>query len=179
MTALIAISDGLTLRPAGRPNAAVLAKVPKGRPVKIEIEQPRNPRRHAMFFAVITEAFKNWPEGHEFQPESTEHLRAWLLCKAGWSDTLDLDLPTSGSKSGNGTHAIDKLMKVLVAFTGSKHVFTKPLSAQRIRAYRPKSQSFAKCKESEIKPIIDRVYDIIAIESGMQVADLKRSAETA
>lgn len=170
MTTFVAISDGVTLRPAGRPNAEMLAKVPKGRPVRIEVEESRNPRRHAMFFAVITEAYRNWPEGHEFQPENRDHLRAWLLCKAGHVETLDVTLPMTGDLT---TKAV---MAALVAFTGSKSVFVGVSKSGKIRAFRPKSQSFSKCKEAEIKPIVDRVYDIISVETGMAIEDLKREA---
>ena len=171
MTTFVAISDGVTLRPAGRPNADMLAKVPKGKPVRIEVEESRNPKRHAMFFAVLAEAFKNWPEAHEFKPESPEHLRAWLLCKAGHCETIDIHVPAGANLS------MHPMMLALVAFTGSKSVFVGPTKSGNLRAFRPKSQSFSRCKEADIKPIIDRVYDIIAVESGMAICDLKREAE--
>jgi hypothetical protein len=171
MTTFVAISDGVTLRPAGRPNAEMLAKVPKGKPVRIEVEESRNPKRHAMFFAVVAEAFKHWPEGHSFAPESTEHLRAWLLCKAGHCETMDIHVPNGSQLS------MHPLMLALIAFTGSKSVFVGQTKSGNIRAFRPKSQSFSRCKEADIKPIVDRVYDIIAIETGMAIADLKREAE--
>src|SRR6187549_2868611 len=52
---------------------------------------PRSPKQHRAFFRMIDLALRAWPEAYtEFQPEGVsdkdrhEHLRAYLLCLAGW-----------------------------------------------------------------------------------------------
>jgi hypothetical protein len=49
------------------------------------LTKARSPNDHRRFFAAIRQAFMHWPEG-EFTPASEEHLRAWLLIQAGYSD---------------------------------------------------------------------------------------------
>lgn len=36
------------------------------------------------FMALMEAAYQNWPESHEFQPRDMEHLRKWLVIKAGF-----------------------------------------------------------------------------------------------
>lgn len=43
----------------------------------------RSMEMHGMFFAFVEHCFHNWPTNHSFQPDSVEHLRAWLLAQAG------------------------------------------------------------------------------------------------
>lgn len=45
--------------------------------------KPRSIDQHKRFFAVVKAAFDNWPHAHKFQPDNAEHLRAWLLVRAG------------------------------------------------------------------------------------------------
>jgi hypothetical protein len=58
-------------------------------PMKAVLTLGRRKRHHDALFAYIRDAFKNWPHAHPFRPDSTEHLRAWLLVEAGHS-TIDL-----------------------------------------------------------------------------------------
>lgn len=60
----------------------VIEEKPKGK--------PRSLPHHQRFFAVIKTAFKNWPADHEFTPECEDHLRAWLIVKAG-AEYRDVD----------------------------------------------------------------------------------------
>lgn len=39
--------------------------------------------QHRRLHGIIGTVFKNWPADHEFTPESEDHLRAWLVVKAG------------------------------------------------------------------------------------------------
>lgn len=48
------------------------------------LSKPRSLPQHRRLFKIIKLAFDAWPEGHdEFQPDSEDHLRAWLICMAG------------------------------------------------------------------------------------------------
>lgn len=48
-----------------------------------------NDEHRGFFFKAISVAYENWPENHEFQPETKDHLRAWLLIEAKQSRTAD------------------------------------------------------------------------------------------
>ena len=50
----------------------------------IKEHKPRSNPQHRRFFGMIAAAYHQWPEQfQEFQPLDVEHLRAWLLVKAG------------------------------------------------------------------------------------------------
>lgn len=55
----------------------------------------RSIRDHSRFFVIIGKAFQHWPESHPFQPESANHLRYWLTCKAGpeWRSATPVTWP--------------------------------------------------------------------------------------
>lgn len=44
-----------------------------------------------LLFAVISLAFKSWPERHKFQPTDAEHLRAWLAIEVGHYEALRVE----------------------------------------------------------------------------------------
>ena len=74
--------DGQALWPKfGKKNP--FEKIAKGTTVSIEIKKRRSLKHHKRLFGLIRAAFDLWPEGHEFQPETEDHLRAWLTIKAG------------------------------------------------------------------------------------------------
>jgi hypothetical protein len=62
----------------------------------------RSPADHRRFFGVIKAAFLHWPEKHEFQPEDPEHLRAWLLCRAGYKPRVRFRLVRRDTQSLGG-----------------------------------------------------------------------------
>jgi hypothetical protein len=56
----------------------------------LESGKVRSNKAHSMLFAVIAEAWRQWPESHKFQPEDAEHLRAYLFVKARHYDAIDV-----------------------------------------------------------------------------------------
>ena len=52
----------------------------------------RSSPQHRRFFGVIKAAAEQWPVQHEFQPECPEHLRAWLLTKAGHRSVHEIEI---------------------------------------------------------------------------------------
>ena len=62
------------------------------------VADSRSTPDHRRFFARIHAAFHHWPEAHEFQPDDAEHLRAWLLCKAGYRDVTTIPVEYADSE---------------------------------------------------------------------------------
>lgn len=153
-----AISDGDSLCGAGRQDREAIRKLPRGRQLRLTVSAPRNPKRHRKFFAAIAAAYEQWPESHEFQPESSEHLRAWLLCKVGHYATIDID-PDHIESLADG-------IATVAAIARREHVFVRVGTGGRIRVFIPKSQAFANLSESAFKPIMDAVFDEIEIAIG-------------
>lgn len=54
-------------------------------------DKPRSLPQHRRFFGLIAAVYGQWPELHDFQPDSPEHLRAWLLVKAGYRRSTYID----------------------------------------------------------------------------------------
>ena len=53
----------------------------------------RSSPQHRRFFGVIKAAFEHWPvQFGEFQPECSEHLRAWLLTKSGHRNVHEIEM---------------------------------------------------------------------------------------
>jgi len=59
----------------------------------IKDDKPRSNPQHRRFFGMIAAAYHQWPEQFkEFQPLDAEHLRAWLLIKAGHRHVEHVDV---------------------------------------------------------------------------------------
>jgi hypothetical protein len=92
VTAIQMIKQGGLLRPANQVDADVLAKIKTGAVVQAEIKQPRNPRFHRKFFAMLGLAFEYWtpgpvtlPDGSAFEAEkSFDRFRKDVLILSGF-----------------------------------------------------------------------------------------------
>ena len=69
--------------------------------------KPRSHQDHKRFFAMIDAAFHHWPHSHEFEPDSSEHLRSWLLCKANYrtNTLITIDDPAHMQQAMRGAEA--------------------------------------------------------------------------
>jgi hypothetical protein len=135
-----------------------------------EKPSPRNQARHNLFFAILPKAFENWPTTYEeFQPMSTEHLRKWLIYKAGWCTMRELAI--------DGPHKpiVVAALQFFVA-SGNQEVFFKTTS-KSVREYRPKSIAWSKCKEAEFRKILDASAEIIESIIGVPIEALKRQSQ--
>ena len=127
---------------------ATPAPVRKPRPKEIcptckqVVPHPRNYERHKVLWALLKPAFYYWPdpEIEPFRPNDKEHLRAWLLVKAGWKDSEELHISGNSKKH---------TMTVTLAFLNRKRpkppVDYDELPTGGIRVYWPKSVSYNKC----------------------------------
>lgn len=148
-----------------------LQQMPKGRekhcPTCGQLKPaPRNVERHKLFFAVLKPALEQWPEAFEFQPLSTEHLRAWLLYRVGHCTTRDLEI--GGPSKANAVAAV----RFFLAGESQSKFYTS--TAKGIREYTPKSIAFHKCSESQFKTVLDAAGALIESIIGVPIEALKR-----
>lgn len=115
---------------------------------------------HRRLFALIKQAFDNWPEAHEFTPENPDHLRAWLVCKAGWRDTTAYDL---GDKADAAVVAI-ALEAGIRAAKGTGFV---RVHGRSVAVITPKSMGFLAMGQAEFGLLRDAITDIIKAETGI------------
>lgn len=125
---------------------------------------------HRRFFALIHAAFHQWPEAHSFQPDNSEHLRAWLTCKAGHRNTTELHLPAEATED----------MRRLFQF-GTECAIRAAGGVGFVVPYRdslvvisPKSIAWDTIGQKEFGAFRDAVSDVIETETGIKVDDLLR-----
>ena len=129
--------------------------------------KPRSVEQHRRFFGMIAAAFHHWPDSHEFQPSSSEHLRAWLLCKAGYRDVVTV--PVESDRP-----AVIKLAMLAVegALRAARtHAFVR-LHGSSLVVFTAKSISFHALPHGEFQSVNDAVQEIIEVETGITVDKL-------
>lgn len=136
--------------------------------------KPRSIDQHRRFFAVLAAIHSHWPEKHPFQPDSAEHLRAWLLVKAKHCVINTYYMNEDASEAA-------KLLPIITATMLRKHCWCRargnelhvcvPLS---ISIHGPDSIG-----HTEFCKINDDVDDVIRAETGLDPDQLLREKDKA
>lgn len=145
---------------------------------KKPLHDRRSTQDHRRFFAVLQAAFHHWPEAHDFQPESVEHLRAWLLCKAGHCFVRTFELP-----DGHDAVTIARLVEFaeqLMQRAGPDDAYRfGRWKGMTLKVFSPKSIAFTEVGQREFGDLREKVEDIIAAEIGVPVDQLLAEHEGA
>lgn len=121
---------------------------------------------HRRLFALIRSAFDNWPEAHEFTPENPEHLRAWLVCKAGWRDATVYDL---GDKADAAVVAI----ALEAGIRAARGVGFVRVVGRRVAVITPKSMDFRHMAQEEFGRLRDAIEAEIELATGINAGAYK------
>lgn len=119
---------------------------------------------HRRLFALIRQAHDNWPEGHDFQPESPEHLRAWLVCKAGWREATAYDL-------GDRADAAVVALALQAGIKAARGVGFVRVVGRSVAVITPKSIDFRSMGQAEFGLLRDAVECVIEEETGIKSGD--------
>ena len=123
----------------------------------------RSPKAHRLFFAVIDKAFQNWPESFEgLQPDCSEHLRAWLLVKAGYRDVLH-------------NSDVDFIKNVITYTRERGYGFPAEHSGGLAVAF-PRSVNWQTLDQKAFNPVAEKVYAIIEEIIGVPIKELRDKA---
>ena len=136
---------------------------------KCPMKLQRSSEDHRRFFALVNAAFTHWPEQHEFTPDNAEHLRAWLLCKAGYRKTtmIETDEPAATVAS------------IEAAFRAADtYAFVRPYG-DGVAVYSPKSIAWDKLDQKKFWPIRDGVTAVIEAVIGVNADELLKQTERA
>ena len=131
---------------------------------KCPMKLQRSSEDHRRFFALVNAAFTHWPEQHEFPPDNAEHLRAWLLCKAGHRKTtmIETDEPAA------------TVAAIEAAFRAADtYAFVRPYG-DGVAVYSPKSLRFDKTDQKAFNAVRDEVSSIIESVIGVTAEQLLR-----
>lgn len=127
------------------------------------------------YFALVKAAYYHWPDAHEFEPDSKQHLRRWLQCKAGHHDTQIFELPETDDPV---------LMARMMEFAEALLDTDKGSKFGRWRGnvlavFTPKSIRFDKLDHRAACQLFDEVAAVIEMEIGIPAERLLKEAETA
>lgn len=143
--------------------AKMQGKVRNGERVKLKVVRPRSRAQHNLLFHALCVIYGTWPEEHEFQPFSVDHLRYWLEVKAGWGEKVACKTQRD-------------IMRVSASGWGRPIWFG--VEDGEVYAYLPRSISYDKMQPEEFKQLMSKIDEILLREVGFSLSEAKESAIT-
>lgn len=131
----------------------------------------RSLQDHRRLMGIIAAAYDQWPERRGlFQPLSSEHLRSWLICKAGpgWRKVSTFDI----------TGFSDEQRAVMSSAVMGAHTHCG-ITGDVLYKIEPKSMKFANMNQAEFGKLRDAICEVIAAEIGVPAEQLLKEREKA
>lgn len=140
-----------------------------------DVKKDRSAPDHRRLFGLIKAAFMHWPEGHEFEPADAEHLRFWLLCKAGFCERtpITFELVDNPRSAKLLAFACETVMRA-----SQGRGFVK-VHGDIVIIFTPKSIAWDKLDQKAFNDIRDRVTAEIEAALRMSADDLLKHHEAA
>lgn len=137
--------------------------------------KPRSLDQLRRFFSVLRAMYSHWPETVEqFQPHSEEHLRKWILCKAGHGTVVQtLTMPRTSNPS---------LMAALMSFAEQLLEIDNRFGRWKgstLAVYEAKSIAFHKLGQAEFNRINDDVEAAYKEVTGLDADEVLKQTESA
>jgi hypothetical protein len=129
---------------------------------------------HRRLFAVISAAFDQWPETHEFRPSDPEHLRAYLLVSVGHTHVTSVpvqEIAGDPKLMALVRPAVEATVAAIAA-RGS-YAFVR-VYADGIEVLSPRSISWSSLDQKAFGPIRDAVESLIEASLGVTAEQLLR-----
>lgn len=131
---------------------------------------------HRRFFGIIRATHTHWPEAHEFQPDNEEHLRKWLLCKAGYRDVTMI--PVEFAEDQPGLVRLITIAAEAAVKAAGGYAFMRP-HGDGIAVFAAKSIAWDKLTQSQFHEIRDAVESVIEAETGLKPDEILKQTEQA
>lgn len=141
--------------------------------------KPRSLEQLRRFFGVLRAMKHHWPETAEFQPESEEHLRKWVLVKAGHRETTDV--PVEFAEDQPALTKLAALMVEAAVKAAGAFAFIRPHpEGGLVRVFKAKSIAFDKLWQADFNRLNDEVEAVYKAETGLDPDEvLKRTRDAA
>ena len=140
--------------------------------------KPRSVEQLRRFFGMLRAMYRHWPETAEFQPESEEALRKWVLIKAGHKDTTDIAVPFADDQPGL-TRLVAVSVEACVRGAGG-YAFIRPHpDGGLLRVFKAKSIAFNQLGQAEFNALNDAVETAYAQETGLDPEQVLKQTEQA
>jgi len=116
-------------------------------------DKPRSLDQHRRFFGLVRACFHHWPEAHEFQPDNEEHLRAYLLVKAGHRSIKEFYIAETAANE-----SIAQLIPIVSAVMLHRYCWSW-VSGDAIKVCAPLTTNFREMKHEDAYHVIDKMYE--------------------
>ena len=136
--------------------------------------QGRSLPQHRRYFSLIAAAHHHWPENHDFQPESVDHLRKWLQCKAGHYTTTRIEVPSAEP----AIMRLARLSAEAAIKASGGTAWIKPFDGGVV-VFVPISIAFDKLDHRGACKLFDEVAGVIEAEIGIKADHLLKETEAA
>ena len=136
-----------------------------------EMSKPRSLDQHRRFFGMIAAVHSHWPESHRFQPDNAEHLRAWILVRAGHHTVKTFFLDGDADEFA-------RVIPIVTATMLGKHSWCRSLGNE-LHVCVPESIAFDKMEHQAFCKLNGDVDEVIRAETGLDPEQLLRETERA
>lgn len=140
--------------------------------------KPRSVEQLRRFFGVLGAMKAHWPEKAEFQPDSEEHLRKWVLIKSGHRETTDIPVPWAEDQPGLTKLLAITIEAALKAAGAFPFLRTHP-NGGLVRVFKAKSIAFGKLGQAAFNRLNDDVEAVYRAETGLDPAQVLKETERA
>ena len=140
--------------------------------------KPRSLDQLRRFFGMLRAMYQHWPSSAEFQPESEEHLRKFVLCKSGHRESTDVAVPFAEDQPGL-TKLVAVSVEACVRGAGGFAFIRPHPDGGLVRVYKAKSIAFDKLGQADFNALNDAVEMVYAQETGLDPETVLREAERA
>ena len=136
--------------------------------------KPRSLDQHRRFYGLVQKAFEQWPETFEdFQPESPEHLRKYLICAAGPQWRKVTEIPVPFAEDLPGLTRLAALMMQQAAEAAGGYAFPRvDANGGRVALYTAKSIKFSEMPHLEFCALSQAVDEVIKAVIGVDPEQL-------
>lgn len=138
--------------------------------------KPRSIDQHRRFYGLVKAAFDHWPEHAEFRPESAEHLRKYLICRAGpqWRNVTEIPVPFAEDQPGLTRLAAHMMQQAAEAAGG--YAFPRvDMNGGRVALYTAKSIRFGEMSHLDFCALSDAVDEVLRAEIGVSADELLKA----
>lgn len=142
----------------------------------VDAKSSRSSPDHRRFFGLIAAAFHHWPEAHEFQASDAEHLRGWLLCKAGFCERTSVECALAYDNP-SAAKLVALACEGAMRASGGRGFIR--VHRDHIVVFTPKSIAWDKIDQKVFNDVRDRVTAVIEQETGLEADRLLKETEAA
>ena len=130
------------------------------------------------FFAMLRAMFSHWPENAQFSPESEEHLRKFILIRAGYRETTDI--PVAFAEDQPGLTKLTALSIEAALKAAGAYAFIRPHpDGGLVRVFKARSIAFNQMGQDEFNALNDAVEAAYAQETGLDPEQVLKQTEQA